>query len=54
MQPDRLTETKKKALKAEADRLIRENKNADVRATPQGCCRRAENTAFSASPAAWF
>jgi hypothetical protein len=26
MQPDRLTETKKKALKAEADRLIRENK----------------------------
>jgi hypothetical protein len=26
MQPDRLTEAKKKALKAEADRLIRENK----------------------------
>lgn len=26
MQPDRLTETKKKALKAEADRLIRENR----------------------------
>lgn len=26
MQSDRLTETKKKALKAEADRLIRENK----------------------------
>jgi len=26
MQTDRLTETKKKALKAEADRLIRENK----------------------------